>query len=410
MVYIPSANIMYDMLLHGVGFWIDKPLNEDKGCLILKLPDHVIRSVFSGAAIQLRICIAKIKQMYFKWLSFRVFDDPNDPTEIEFIFTKSSDYDLFLHMIEQASFNIHFFDERIMLRLFPHHRLAAIITFPSTEPKIILDKLSNTQPTYTEELMSLDELWEGENKNAAKDYLHAWITIPLQLGNLQAMTSREDPFFKELSVSNPKEGSNYEVLIAGSLAPLYPSQTFHSPHYSKKDELSDILAFNEESICFIQAKTLQMLSMDKKRPLGERIEKLLIENHSPSSAIRQAGGAIRNLRSDTKIFTDNKLTQEIIITGRTTSTIHGIILIPEMHYAVSWDLVAKYLLDISNEEKNTFIQVMDLAEFQKIVLATLSPKKFGDILLNRWKAMKLHQNAYVAVDFVIGDENQNTSE
>ena len=203
-----------------------------------------------------------------------------------------------------------------------------------------------------------------------------------------------------------EEGSQFEVSIFGSLTPLFPERTFHSPFNKARKELADIICFDTKTICFIQAKALAILG-DAERPLGNRIEKLFIAGNKgmPGKAIKQVQGTIRQLRSSNEIFEDINHTKEIFIQNRSASIIHGIILVSEMHPSVDWNRVGEYLLNVSNEADQIFVHAMDFQELQRLVLVVSSSTDFQEILLQRWNAMKIHKNAHVIAEFVHRDNN-----
>src|SRR5690606_22199516 len=98
---------------------------------------------------------------------------------------------------------------------------------------------------------------------------------------------------------------------------------------------------------------------------------------------------------------------EISIPDFKSSTIHGLILVSEMHPAVDWKRVAKLLIDNSSKADKVFIHVIDLEELQRIAMAMPTAQEFNKLLTGRWNTMEVEKNAHVVVEFINIDQDED---
>ncbi len=413
MVYVPQQATMAEMIRVNVGIWIEKLPGETEGYLLIKLPSHVIKSISVKKNIEVNIRIASIGQKSFQGMAVRVYDDPDDknPIEVTFFFSTDLEYELFANMVQAHQLRIQFFDERIMMRTMPHHVMSATGSLTVEQKEAIEVALASKFSNNTTPIKTLEEFSRlTQNSSSDKPKILANVDTQIELREIQFMTSYEAPLFSELRLNSKDEGGGFEALIYGCLYPLFPERTYHSPYNSKGKELADILCVDDGDrfICFVQAKALSVLG-DAKRLAGQRIEKLLLDSNpqKPGKAIRQASGTIREIRSGQKVFKEVTRVNEISIPDFKSSTIHGLILVFEMHPAVDWKRVAKLLIDNSSKADKVFIHVIDLEELQRIAMAMPTAQEFNKLLTGRWNTMEIEKNAHVVVEFINIDQDED---
>jgi hypothetical protein len=166
-------------------------------------------------------------------------------------------------------------------------------------------------------------------------------------------------------------------------------------------ELTDILAFDENSICVIQAKTLAALSVNFHRP-SKRLEANVTKDIR--KGLVQLSGALGNIRSGAKLFRSLSDRTPLEIPNRETSLAHAIVLLSEMYYSVDWKKVAQdVILASDNKFHKAMFHVMDIQELAALTARCPDGSTFFNRLCQRWINVKIKGTAYIR-SFVSGAE------
>jgi len=218
-----------------------------------------------------------------------------------------------------------------------------------------------------------------------------------QLSDMRVITAHEAEAGFNIEVdsfalSDPDEGGGLEQSAHQLLEYLYPLNLYRSPKVKdgkSTRELTDLLAFNSESICLIEAKVLSIISTQLNRSGDRRargVEKQI------KKALQQLEGAIKKIKAREEIFT--RRGQRISINSNDEALIHGIVLISSMEQLLNWREIAKWIITKSRDNMALF-HVLDLMELQRLIAYSQTPDVLGFNLCNRLKAVFDSGNAFI---------------
>jgi len=323
--------------------------------------------------------------------SLQVDDDEALPY---FTSTVSSGYTELQHIKEilnHQNILVHFFDERI------RPVMSAECTLDPIHAKEALRLLSDTSPHYecrspVIENKALDLLQEiidadhfGEETSAL---MFCRVRINIQTKQFIRITEANKGVYQ---IDDEDEGGGLEQSAHGSLEIIFEENTYRSPIFIKggnKKELADLLGFDQEMGCIIQAKATSVYTPNPKPKLERRVKN--IENQI-EDAVSQLSGATRNLRSGRQFQT---MTGKIItISHRKEMLVHGIVLVSDMNPSANWQHIADLLIQASDQRNFVFFQAFDLEQFRKLCFFSRIPTLFHRNLMVRWIKMKKERNA-----------------
>ncbi|MCA9890579.1 MAG: hypothetical protein KC546_19505, partial [Anaerolineae bacterium] len=224
----------------------------------------------------------------------------------------------------------------------------------------------------------------------ANEFEHLRI-YDLAFANWEVMNLYEplstDPYY----ITNSDEGKSFEVAIPGVFLRHFPANVHSSPFFEKGKELTDVLAFDDNFICIVQAKTISALNAtnETSRTLGRQMRKDI------DAKLKQCRGTVRNIRSGRQIFTDNFCTNTLAINNQTNLMIHAIVVISEMHHSVNWRIVADKLIELSDPDRQIYYHVCDLQEISNLSNGTRASGEFVYSLITRWNTVKENRNGFV---------------
>lgn len=201
-------------------------------------------------------------------------------------------------------------------------------------------------------------------------------------------------------IDDTDEGAKLELTLRGSLDAIYPGSTFRSPSIRKGSghrELTDILSFDDSSICVVEAKAISVLATGTTRSSDRRAS--VIEKHA-NKAISQLQGALSRIRSDIDVYDSEG--NIITITNRQASPAHAIVLLSEMYAFLDWQAIARLLVEASQSERHkALFHVMDLSELNYLTAVSNSAAMFSDCLIQRWLHVKMSGTSYIRMSHQI---------
>ncbi len=204
----------------------------------------------------------------------------------------------------------------------------------------------------------------------------------------------------ELKLDEPNEGTQLERSIYVRVGDIYRERTVLSRKVgSNRRELTDILGHNLEttSMCLIESKATAALQETRDKPTTRKVSN--VEKHI-TRGLKQLCGAIDSVRGGEQIFDDGG--EEIWLSSdRRTYSIHAIVLVSEMYFAVDWSAVARELVEISNRDRySALFHVLDLQELSYLIAHSGNPERFSNALDQHWFHMKKKGTAYVRAKFL----------
>ena len=196
-------------------------------------------------------------------------------------------------------------------------------------------------------------------------------------------------------IADEDEGLKLERSIHLVVDSIYPGNSYISPdaqERSKRRELADVLGFDSDFICVVQAKALAVLSVSSKRPSSRRtgnVEKDI------KKALKQLAGALTIVRAGLPLFTRREDTP-IEIPNRKTSLAHAIVVLSEMYAFVDWNAVATSVAEFSgNDVHRALFHVVDIRELAGLAANCTRAETFSNRLVQRWIAVREKGTAYV---------------
>ena len=208
-------------------------------------------------------------------------------------------------------------------------------------------------------------------------------------------TAFDGPFV----IADREEGRKFERLIQLLIDVAYPGQSYRSPQVqdgSSSRELTDVLAFDERSICVVQAKALSVLNVQRDRPSSRRAASV---TKDIKKAIAQLTGAMNKIRSEAPIFTVEG--EPFAVPRRNEAPAHAIVLVSEMYALVDWRQIAAQLVaESENELRKALFHVMDLQELSALTSRCPDSWTFFGRLAQRWVQVKIKGTSYVRTKVV----------
>jgi len=156
-------------------------------------------------------------------------------------------------------------------------------------------------------------------------------------------------------------------------------------------ELTDVLAFDENSICVIQAKALAALNLNSQRSSARLAANVTKDIRK---GLGQLGGALGNIRSGAQLLHSHGTPLEI--PNRETSLAHGIVLLSEMYAFVDWKQVAADVVQASESDfHKAMFHIMDMRELAVLTARCADGSAFFNRLCQRWMNVKMKGTRYI---------------
>ena len=229
------------------------------------------------------------------------------------------------------------------------------------------------------------------------EYVRMTATIPLKLDIWQPSeifevtpTATGGPF-----LIRDDEGAKLERAIYVVVDSIYPGDSYVSPDVQKgkkRGELTDVLGFNSDLICVVQAKAMAVLTVASERPSSKRIGNV---EKDIKKALKQLGGALTNIRADFPVFRHRETTP-IAIPNRATSLAHALVVLSEMYPFVDWRAVAASVAKASdNKVHRALFHVLDIRELASLAANCKDAATFSNRLVQRWVVVQEKGTAFI---------------
>jgi hypothetical protein len=334
MAYIPSAGLADVLEKAAIGLWIEH-LHDGRDAFVCKVPETVSKAVYRRVPCVFLPTIVPTAGRNVLCLGLKVFDEPDHPlTAVSATMTESHVAAL-KRILASRSTSLHFLNE------LNHPVLSASCALDGAAAQLALDRLSADAPY----------------------------------------------------MDDSDEGAKLEGSLQVAIDSIYPGSTFRSPTVcsgASQREFTDLLAFDVESICLVEAKAVAVLRADLGRRSGRRAATL--KKHM-TKAVRQLGGALAKLRSTIDI--NDAAGQRIAIPNRDTSPAHAIVVLSEMYAFLDWRSIARELVDASEDPRHrALFHVLDFTELGSVVRASQNAPSFHRVPVQRWLQLKMKGTAY----------------
>ncbi|MFN7998373.1 MAG: hypothetical protein U0Q18_32430 [Bryobacteraceae bacterium] len=399
MAYIPSEKVAEGLALAATGLWVDR-LADGRIALVAKVPESVIKALFRGATASLFVGSMMGDWLRILCLGLRVNDEPQNPFTVTMPNCSPQDSALLKEVFSLKSTTLHCMNE------LNHPVLSAWCDLEVDISRRAAEWLETSDHWLLTLDFDLDPAEVTRNLELALDHFQHHIYPPrppdsevfelplsLRLWPTQIVFDCGEDLQEGFSIDDTAEGTKLERAIHTIVNAMYRGNAFRSPLVDKggkRRELTDVLGFNESSICVIQAKALSVFAVDTDRSSDRRAASV---TKDITKALKQLEGALRQIRLGSAIY-DSEGAQ-IVIPDTANSIAHGIVVLSEMYSFVDWKAVAADVLEASeNEATKALFHVMDIQEFANIQQSCTSVEGFGNMMVQRWVWVKHKGTAY----------------
>lgn len=407
MGYIPSKRLSNAFEAASTGVYVEE-LQDQRVGLVCKIPDNAIKALYRGAQCSLFMAVVQAESLPILCFAFRVHDEPEHPFTVFHIDSFPETVPLLKRLLMSGATNLHCVNE------LNHPMLSASCQFPPELGQAAADAYSQSPNWLTPESdkaiepedfhrifkLAIDRFihivyqspnaLRGKHVNmAAKIDLALDIWKPIEIFEVTP-TAHDGPFL----IGDENEGTKLERLLHLTVDYAYAGSSYRSPGVGagkKLRELTDVLAFDENSICVIQAKALAALNVNYQRSstrLAANVTKDI------RKGLGQLAGALGNIRSDAPLFRSDGTPLEL--PNRQRSLAHGIVLVSEMYAFVDWKQVALDVIQASESDfHKAMFHVMDMRELAALTARCHDGSTFFNRLCQRWMNIKMKGTGYI---------------
>jgi hypothetical protein len=408
MSFIPSIKLSEALTKAGVGVYIEQ-LADGRLALVCKAPETTIKALQRGAAGTLLISTIQAEPLTVLCLGIRIDDERENPFKALMCNSSPEDTELLMKILTSGTTTLHCMNELNHPALSAWCKLEAEPALLAAEALRASDHWLLTYPASTplklEDLprilnLALDRFQHHIHRSPddpISGYVKITATIQLKLDIWKPRaifestpTATGGPFL----IDDKDEGKKLERHINVILDSIFPGNAYVSPDVQdgmNRRELTDVLGFNTDFICVVQAKALAVLSA-KDQSSTKRAANV---TKDIKKGMGQLAGALTNIRNGSAIF-PHKDSTPLTIPGRDSSPAHAIVVLSEMYAFVEWKAVAAEVAKASeNEIHQAAFHVLDIQEFASLANNLADAETFSNRLLQRWCFIKERGNAYI---------------
>lgn len=413
MGFIPSIRLSKNLEIATIGVW-PEALSEGVA-LVCKMPETAIKALHAGARCSLFLAVVRAESLDILCLGLQVNDEPEHPFTAMLPNTAPEDAPLLEQILTADSIALHCLNE------LNHPMLGATCVMNREDAVVAAESLRAAHRWFLTlnsskdvDLERLSRALNGaldqfahyvfrDRGNVLKKEIMIAAELPLTLDVRPSTeifevtpTIADGPFV----VEDAAEGPKFERLVHLAIDIAYPGRSYLSPRVEdgrSTRELTDILAFDDESICVIQAKALSVLNVARDRPSSRRAATV---TKDIEAAMSQLNGAMRKIRSEAPIFTKDGA--ELTLPKRGEAPAHAIVIVSEMYAFVDWRSVAAAAIEASeNEQRRALVHVMDLQELSALTSRCPDGRTFFERLVQRWVQVKIKGTSYMRTKVLV---------
>jgi hypothetical protein len=408
MGFVPSIRLSENLNFASIGVWPDE-VGDGRAVLVCKIPETAIKALHMGAPCALVLAVVRAEPLDLLCLGFRVDDEPEHPFTALMPNSAPEDAPLLQQILTAESTTLHCLNELNHPTLsascmIDRDAAAAAAEALRASNYWLLTPESSKQrhlSTFSRLLnLALDRFGEHVHRSstdAVADEIRMHAHLPLTLDIKPSTevfevtpTAADGPFV----IGDSDEGEKLERLTQLLIDVAYPGRSHRSPQVEDGDstrELIDVLAFDERSICVVEAKALSVFKVRRDRPSSRRATSV---TKDIEKAIGQLSGAMNNIRSDTPIATADG--EPLTLPNRKEAPAHAIVLVSEMYTFVDWKRVAaRVVKESENESRKALFHVMDLQELSALTSRCPDSWTFFGRLAQRWVQVRIKGTSYM---------------
>jgi hypothetical protein len=415
MGFIPSIKLSEALAKAGVGIWIEQ-LGDGRIALVCKGPETVIKALRRGVTCTLLLSTIRAESFLILCLGLWIDDERQNPFKASMINCSPEDAELLTKVLESGTTTLHCMNElnhpvlSAWCTLERQAAAAAAVAFRGSDHWLLT--LESSKLVQIDDLgrifdLALDRFQDHIHRPleaAVGDHVKMTANIPLKLDIWKPQevfevtpTATGGPFL----IDDTDEGPKLERQVHVVVDCIYPGNAHICPAVQdgkKLRELTDVLGFDQDFICVIQAKAIAVFSANDEQPSSRRkgnVEKDI------QKAMKQLAGALTNIRNGSAIFTHEERAL-ITIPNRESSPAHAIVVLSEMYTFIDWKAVAADVAKASDSEHHrALFHVMDIQELAKLASNCPDAQTFSNRLLQRWCFVKERGHAYIRTQFPI---------
>lgn len=411
MGFIPSGKLSEVLSNTSVGLWVEQ-LGGGRTALVFKAPESAIKALHLGAACMLLLSTIQAEALTILCLGLAVEDEPERPFKALIANCSAEDTTLLVQILESGTTTLHCINElnhcvlSARCSLEPESASVAANALSSsthwllTAPSIKLVKLPDLSQMLEIALDRFQDHLYRSLHDPVSEHVKMTASVPLNLDIWSPSeifeitpTVTGGPF----CIVDENEGSKLEKMIHVVVDSIYPGNSYLSPDVQDGDtrrELADVLGFDSDFICVVQAKALAVLTVNSKRSSSKRTANV---EKDIRKGLKQLAGALTNVREGALVFPHGEDTP-IVIPNRKISLGHGIVVLSEMYTLVDWNVVAASIAEFSDSNiHRTLFHVVDIRELTSLTANCKDAETFGKRLVQRWLVVRERGTAYVRV-------------
>jgi len=361
--------------------------------MLIKLPQVTLKSVYSGCQIDIAFSPLNIDNRKYFTCGLIVWDDLISPLVTYQLVKSEDEFNSIRECMSKELLRVHFFDELVRPIVSASSRINSRDMYSCMNNIYDFIDVNNDDNIYEEYKIQVETCIQGKESNCKI----------LKLGlHFEEPTRIYVPLAGKFSINDKDEGGGLENSIFHLIEEFYGFEnSIKGPllNTENKRELTDILAWDEHQVCFIESKCLSILdrgNIDKEKRIKN------IKSHL-KKALNQLEGAVKTYRRNEMILNE-KLEIVNIPHDRKHGVIDCIVLISEMYPFLEWNEIAKELM-VRSKNVGAFFHIFDLSELQRLVAISKSTLAWNANLFMRWEKIKEMQNAFIRSEVMVNEKN-----
>ena len=415
MGFIPSIRLSEALAKGGVGVWIEQ-LGDGRIALVCKAPETVIKALRRGVTCALFLSTIQAESLLTLCLGLWIDDERQNPFKVSMINCSPEDADLLTKILESATTTLHCMNElnhpvlSAWCTLERQAAAAAAVALRGSDHWFLtlesskLVKIEDLKRIFDLALDRFQHHIHRPSDAAVGDDVKMTANIPLKLDIWKPQdvfevtpTATGGPFL----IDDTDEGRKLEKQVHVVVDSIYPGNAHISPEVQggkNLRELTDVLGFDQDFICVMQAKAMAVFAAKDGQPSSRRKSNV---GKDIQKGLKQLAGALTNIRSDSAIFTHEERLP-ITIPNRESSPAHAIVVLSEMYAFIDWKAVAADVAKASDSEHHrALFHVIDIQELAKLASNCPDAQTFSNRLLQRWCFVKERGHAYIRTQLPI---------
>jgi len=358
-MHFPSKRIYSELTSEAGRLWYSLANHGEETAVLIKAPSNTLKAVATGCQIDLLFGLYTFLEIKFLCVGIRIYDTPDTPLLLFALQRYEDDHQALERVLASKKSPIYLFNEMDTCVA------SGELCIPAKSSEKSISLIGDTEKLYIGRF--------EEHFNKLLDEFHLAIDPTIQVETDKNLVSISVPVqttgwsshiiefvgFNESNETNLTgfdEGEYFENKIWFALDSVFGTKLYKSPQVkigNKSRELTDILAFSEERLFLIEAKSLSVIKAGFERNQERKIKGITQQVEKATKQLEGALGALVGY------IYENHSKSEILIT--TTEKPHCIVLISELVQSESWSGIVDKIIDIT-KEKNCYFHVLDLQE------------------------------------------------